>query len=105
MEDRAYMMVYYWDGKFFWIFRHCAGFVPEIPSPKHHEIYEFGRNYHISAMKFSNFTHITALLQVHYNISFEVMSQRFINDNILVEQGCASIKKANILLIFIAEIL
>jgi hypothetical protein len=30
---------------------------------------------------------------VHYNISFEVMSQRLINDNILVEQGCASIKK------------
>ena len=28
-----------------------------------------------------------------YCISFEVMSQRFINDNILVEQGCASIKK------------
>ena len=67
--------------------------VPEIPSPKHHEIQEFGQNYHISAMKFSNFTYSTALLQVHYNISFEVMSQRFINDNILVEQGCASIKK------------
>jgi hypothetical protein len=33
------------------------------------------------------------LLQVHYNISFEVMSQRFINGNILVEQSCASIKK------------
>jgi hypothetical protein len=30
---------------------------------------------------------------VHYNISFEVMSQRFINNNILVEQGCASIKE------------
>jgi hypothetical protein len=54
--------------------------VPEIPSPKHHEIHEFGRNYHISAMKFSNFTYSAALLQVH-------------NDNILVEQGCASIKK------------
>ena len=67
--------------------------VPEIPSPKYHEIYEFGRKYHISAMKFSNFTYSTALLQVHYNISFEVMSQRFINDNILVEQGCPSIKK------------
>jgi hypothetical protein len=48
--------------------------VPEIPSPKHHEIHEFGRNCHTSAMKFSNFTHCTALLQVHYNISFEVMS-------------------------------
>jgi hypothetical protein len=66
--------------------------VPEIPSPKHHETHEFGRNYHISAMKFSNFTYSTALLQVHYNINFEVMSQRFINDNILVEQGCASIR-------------
>jgi hypothetical protein len=78
--------------------------VPEIPSPIHHEIHEFGRNYRISAMKFSNFIYSTALLQVHYNICFEVMSQRFINDNILVEQGCASIKKTNILLIFIAEI-
>ena len=65
----------------------------EIPSHKHRKIQEFGQNYHISAMKFSNFTYSTALLQVHYNISFEVMSQRFINDNILVEQGCASIKK------------
>jgi hypothetical protein len=67
--------------------------VLQIPSPKYHEIHEFGRNYHISAMKFSNFIYSAALLQVHYNISFEVMSQRFINDNILVEQGCASIKK------------
>jgi hypothetical protein len=67
--------------------------VSEIPSPKHHEIQDFGQNYHISAMKFSNFTYSTALLQVHFNISFEVMSQRFIIDNILVEQGCASIKK------------
>jgi hypothetical protein len=25
--------------------------VPEIPSPKHHEIQEFAENYHISAMK------------------------------------------------------
>jgi hypothetical protein len=25
--------------------------VPEIPSPKHHEIQEFAKNYHISAMK------------------------------------------------------
>jgi hypothetical protein len=67
--------------------------VPEIPSPKHHEIQQFGQNYHISAIKFSNFTFSTALLQVHYNISFEVMSQRLNNDNILVEQGCAGIKK------------
>jgi hypothetical protein len=44
-------------------------------------------------MKFSNFTYSTALLQAHDNISFEVMSQRFMNDNILVEQGRASIKK------------
>jgi hypothetical protein len=69
--------------------------VPEIPSPKHHEIQAFGQNYHISTMKFSTFTYSTALLQVHYNISFEVMSQRFIDDNIfniLMEQGCASIK-------------
>jgi hypothetical protein len=67
--------------------------VPEIPSPKHRKIQEFGRNYHISAMKFSDFTWSTALLQVHNNISFEGMSQRLNNDNILVEQGCASIKK------------
>jgi hypothetical protein len=70
-----------------------SAIVPEIPSPKHHEIPEFCQNYHISAMKFLNFTYSTALLQVHYNISFEVVSQRFIDDNILVEQGCASIKK------------
>jgi hypothetical protein len=44
-------------------------------------------------MKISNFTYSTALLQVHYDISFEVMSQRFTNDNIVVEQGCAGIKK------------
>jgi hypothetical protein len=25
--------------------------VPEIPSPKHHEIQEFAKNYHISAKK------------------------------------------------------
>jgi hypothetical protein len=30
--------------------------VPEIPSPKLHKIQEFDPNYHISAMKFSNFT-------------------------------------------------
>jgi hypothetical protein len=67
--------------------------VPEIPSPKLHEIQEFSQNYHISAMKFSNLTWSTALLQVNYNISFEVISQWLNNDNILVEQGCASIKK------------
>jgi hypothetical protein len=64
--------------------------VPEIPSPKHHEIQEFGQNCHISAMKFSNYL---LDFQVHYDINFEVMPQRFINDNILMEQGCASIKK------------
>jgi hypothetical protein len=67
--------------------------VPEIPSPKHREIQEFGQNCHISAMKFSNLTHSTALLHVHYNITFEVMSLRLNNDNIVVEQGCAGIKK------------
>jgi hypothetical protein len=36
------------------------------------------------------------MLQVHYNISFEVKSQRFNND-ILAEQGCASIKKQTFL--------
>jgi hypothetical protein len=44
MEDRAYIMVY-GDGNFFFTI------VPEIPSPKHHEIQQFGQNYHISAMK------------------------------------------------------
>jgi hypothetical protein len=77
--------------------------VPEIPSPKHHELQEFGKNCHISAMNFSNFTYSTALRQVHYSISFEVMSQKFINDNTLEEQGCAGIKK-KIFLIFIAEV-
>jgi uncharacterized membrane protein len=45
---------------------------------------------------------------MHCNISFEVMSQRFIDDNILVEQGkkkkTKTKKQTNILLIFIAEI-
>jgi hypothetical protein len=39
MEDRAYMMVK--------IFEFCA-LVPEILSPKHHEIQDFGQNYHTS---------------------------------------------------------
>jgi hypothetical protein len=50
--------------------------VLKIPSPKHHKIQEYGQNYRISAMKFSNFTLSTALLHVHYIISFEVMSQK-----------------------------
>jgi hypothetical protein len=78
--------------------------VPKIPSPKHRKIQEFGRNCHISAMKFSNFTYSTALLQVHYNISFEIMSQRLNNDNILVEARLVLVLKINILLIFIADI-
>jgi hypothetical protein len=78
-------MMVYGDANFFF------AFVPEILSPKHHEIQEFGKNYHISVMKFSNFTYSTALLQVHYN-SFEVMSQRFNNDNILVEQAVLVLK-------------
>jgi hypothetical protein len=53
MENRAYMMVY-GDGKFF--FFEFFAIVPEIPSPKHHKIQECGQNYHISAMKISNFT-------------------------------------------------
>jgi hypothetical protein len=74
-------------------FSNFFAIVPKIPSPKHCEIQEFGQNCHNSAMKFSNFTYSTALLQVHFNISFEVMSQRLNNDNILVEQGCAGITK------------
>jgi hypothetical protein len=46
MEYRAYMMVYE-NGKIFELF----AIVPEIPIPKHHEIQEFAKNYHISAMK------------------------------------------------------
>ena len=82
-------MIVYGDDNFLKFF----SIVPEIPGPKHHEIQEFGQNCHISAMKISNFTYSTALLQVHYDISFEVMSQRLNNDNIVVEQGCAGIKK------------
>jgi hypothetical protein len=46
------------------------------------------------------------MLKVQYNISFEIMSQRFNNDNILVEQlqGSASIKKNKNFLIFMADI-
>jgi hypothetical protein len=31
--------------------------------------------------------------QVHYNINFEIVLQRFNNDNILVKQADANIKK------------
>jgi hypothetical protein len=47
MEDRAHMMVY-GDGNSFFNF---SPYVSEIPSPKHHEIEEIAKNYHISAMK------------------------------------------------------
>jgi hypothetical protein len=100
MENRANMRVYGGGNLFFFLF---FAIVLEISSPKHHEIQEFGQTYHISTMKFSKFSQSTALLQVHYNISFEVMSQRFNNYNIVVEQGCASIKKHCVVLIFIAE--
>jgi hypothetical protein len=33
------------------------------------------------------------MLHVHYNIIFEELPQKFNNDNILVEQGCVSIKE------------
>jgi hypothetical protein len=36
------------------------------------------------------------MLQVNYNISFEIMSQRFNNNNVLVEQGRAIIENTNI---------
>jgi hypothetical protein len=48
----------YGDDNFFEFF----AIVPEIPSPKHQEIQEFGKNYHISAMELSNFTYSTAFL-------------------------------------------
>jgi hypothetical protein len=41
--------------------------------------------------------------QVHYNINFEIVSQRFNNDNTLVEHACANFENRD-LLIFIAEI-
>jgi hypothetical protein len=41
-------MMVYEDGNFFFLF---FTIVPKIPSPKHHEIQEFAKNYHISAMK------------------------------------------------------
>jgi hypothetical protein len=43
-------MMVYGDGTFFLIF----AIVPEIPSPKGHEIQEFGQNYHISAIRINN---------------------------------------------------
>jgi hypothetical protein len=47
MEDRAYtcMMVYGEGIGFFLVI------MREIPCPKHHEIQEFAKNYHFSAMK------------------------------------------------------
>jgi hypothetical protein len=53
MEDRAYIMVYD-DGNL--KKKKNFAIVPQIPSPKHRQIQEFCQNYHISAMKFSNFT-------------------------------------------------
>jgi hypothetical protein len=41
-------MMVYGDGKIFFEF---FAIVPEIPCPKHHEIQEFAKNYHISTMK------------------------------------------------------
>jgi hypothetical protein len=41
----------------------------------------------------SNFTLSTGMPQVHCNINFKIVSQRFNYDNILVEQTCAKIKK------------
>jgi hypothetical protein len=32
-----------------------SSIVPEIPGPKHHEIQEFAKNYHISAMKIKKY--------------------------------------------------
>jgi hypothetical protein len=53
MEVRIFtcMMVYGDGGNF----EFCAN-IPEIFSPKHHGFQAFGQNYHISAIKFSNFT-------------------------------------------------
>jgi hypothetical protein len=51
MEDRAYIMVLKMVN-----FLEFFAIVPKIPSPKHHENQEFGQNYDISDMKFSNFT-------------------------------------------------
>jgi hypothetical protein len=51
MKDRAYVMVYI-DGNFFFKF---FAIVPEIPSPKHHEIQEFCQNCHISGIIFIYF--------------------------------------------------
>jgi hypothetical protein len=52
----------------------CAN-VPEILSPKHHEIQEFVQNYHISQIKFSIFTYSTAMSQMYYtcNMNFEIV--------------------------------
>jgi hypothetical protein len=36
-------IMFYGDGNFFEFF----AIVPEIPSPKHHKIQEFAKNYHI----------------------------------------------------------
>jgi hypothetical protein len=65
--------------------------------------FRFGKYYHICAMKCSNFTECTAMPQVHYNINFEIVSQRFNYDNISLEQACANFENRD-LLIFIAEI-
>jgi hypothetical protein len=87
--DRAYMMVYE-DGKIVWIFRHCA-LDPRSQTSRNPRIWSKLPYFCYEILKF----HINhrALIHVHYIVSFEVTSQRFINDNILVEQGCASIKK------------
>jgi hypothetical protein len=56
MEDGTYMMFY------------GDGFVSEIPSPKHLEIQEFAKNYHITAMKIKNFFFYTSTASLHQDI-------------------------------------
>jgi hypothetical protein len=47
MEDRAFMN---YDGLWRWQSFEFFAFVPEILSPKHHEIHEFAKNYHFTSI-------------------------------------------------------
>ena len=74
MKDRAYMMVY-GDGIFLFY-----AIEQKIPSSKHHEIQEFGQNYHISAMKINKifvfqYRHRLAPLKYYQYLIFVTLLQ------------------------------
>ena len=74
MEDGIY------DGLWRWYFFLFYAIEQEIPSSKHHEIQEFGQNYHISAMKINKifvfqYRHRLAPLKYYQYLIFVTLLQ------------------------------